>query len=254
MPKKRLIFTLLYKEKRFHLSRNFRLQKVGDVRWLEKNYNFESISQSIDELMIINMDENDERSTFFESARQVTNKCFMPLTMGGRIQRLKDADEYIGEGADKIIVGSAIMEHKKVIESISQKYGSQSIVCSIDYKIEEGEIIMYRKRGKERINTSIETRLAQLNDGSIGEIYLNSIDRDGTGNGYDLETAKKVLKNVKVPTIVGGGGGNQKHLEDALRCKNIDAVATGNLFNFVGDGLPKARKYLIEKEIDIAIW
>ena len=96
--------------------------------------------------------------------------------------------------------------------------------------------------------------MAQINNAGIGELYLNSIERDGTGNGYDLETAIKLLRSVNIPAIIGGGGGNQKHLEDALKCETIDAVATGNLFNFIGDGLPRAREYLIKEGIDIAKW
>ena len=87
---------------------------------------------------------------------------------------------------------------------------------------------------------------------NIGEVYLNSIDQDGTGFGYDIDTIKRISSIIKLPLIVAGGAGNEKHLLEAISMDNVDAVATANLFNFIGDGLPNARKYLIEKHCNLA--
>jgi cyclase len=87
----------------------------------------------------------------------------------------------------------------------------------------------------------------------IGEIYLNSIDRDGTGFGYDLETVDKIRNLTTIPIIIAGGAGNGSHLIDGLNCE-ISAVATANLFNFVGNALPNARKKIIENKYNIANW
>ena len=89
---------------------------------------------------------------------------------------------------------------------------------------------------------------------NIGEIYLNSIDRDGTGFGYDFETIDKVSKNMKIPLIIAGGAGNENHLMEGLERGKIDAVATANIFNFIGNGLPNARKKIIGKNLNIARW
>ena len=142
---------------------------------------------------MINLDK--ERSDkIFEAAKQVTERCFMPLTMGGSIESVEDADEYINEGADKIIIGSEIVNKKGVIEQITKKYGSQSIVCSLDYRKKNQDITIYRERGKEPSDATISERVAQINNAGVGELYLNGIERDGTGNGYDMKTATEVLK------------------------------------------------------------
>ena len=88
----------------------------------------------------------------------------------------------------------------------------------------------------------------------IGEIYLNSIEKDGTDFEYNLSLVEIVKKTINVPLIIAGGAGNEKHLSEALQKTEIDAVATTNLFNFIGNGLPNARKYLLNLEFNIANW
>ncbi|KKR31073.1 MAG: putative imidazoleglycerol-phosphate synthase HisF, partial [Candidatus Gottesmanbacteria bacterium GW2011_GWC2_39_8] len=88
----------------------------------------------------------------------------------------------------------------------------------------------------------------------IGEIYLNSMDRDGTGFGYDFETIGEIVDAVRLPLIIAGGAGNESHLIDGLHMGGVSAVATANLFNFIGDGLPKARNKIIESGENVAKW
>jgi cyclase len=88
----------------------------------------------------------------------------------------------------------------------------------------------------------------------VGEIYLNSIDRDGTGFGYDFEIIDKMSNKLNKPLIIAGGAGNEKHLIEGLLREKVDAVATANLFNFIGDGLVNARKNVIKKNLNIANW
>jgi cyclase len=85
-------------------------------------------------------------------------------------------------------------------------------------------------------------------------VYLNSIEQDGTGFGYDINTIQKVSAEIKTPFIVAGGAGNEKHLEEGLKVENVSAVATANLFNFIGDGLPNARRYMIENDCNLVRW
>jgi len=94
-------------------------------------------------------------------------------------------------------------------------------------------------------------RIDSLN---FGEVYFNSIDKDGTGFGYDIKAVNKIANRISIPLIISGGAGNAKHLIDGLMDSNIDAIATANLFNFMGDGLPKARKEVILNKGNIAQW
>ena len=113
---------------------------------------------------------------------------------------------------------------------------------------------VYVNGGTEELDIELNEYIKYVEGLNIGEIYLNSIDRDGTGFGYDFETIDKVSKNMKIPLIIAGGAGNENHLMEGLERGKIDAVATANIFNFIGNGLPNARKKIIGKNLNIARW
>ena len=256
MIKKRIIFTLLLSEKNFILSRNFVHQKVGDINWLKKNYNFKSTSNFIDELVIINVDEKRNHEVFFDISKKIAKDCFVPITYGGGIDNFNIASEMFKNGADKIIINSSTFKNPELLNQISSVYGSQSVIVSLDFKKEnKDEYSVWVENGKKKIEISLDEHLENLMDYEFGEIYLNSIDKDGTGFGYDLSVMNK-LKSIakKIPIIISGGAGNDNHFFEALKIKEIDAVSTAHLFNFVGDGLERARKSLIEKKISFPEW
>ena len=254
MLRKRIIFTLLYNEGFFVQSRNFRLQKVGDINWLEKFYKFNKIAFSLDELIILNVSKKEkDLNAFCETVSRLVEGTFIPVAAGGGIRTLQDAEKLFKSGADKIVLNSSLYNNEKLIKDLVKMYGSQSIVASIDYKI-GGNIEVYIGDGTEKIPLSFEDFLLKIKDLEIGEIYLNSIERDGTGFGYDFGLVEKTHSLVKVPLIIAGGAGNAKHFEEALKYNEISAVATANLFNFVGNGLPKAREVLIQKGENLANW
>ena len=101
---------------------------------------------------------------------------------------------------------------------------------------------------------SLRQYIEHVQNLGVGELYLNSIDKDGTGFGYDFDTIDQVANSIKIPLIIAGGAGNESHLIEGLKREKVDAVATANLFNFVGNGLPNARKKIIEENLNIARW
>jgi cyclase len=125
---------------------------------------------------------------------------------------------------------------------------------SIDFKKEAEKSVVYIKNGTERLDESLEEHLLHAQNSGAGEIYLNSIDQDGTGFGYDTESINRLNSVINVPLIIAGGAGNQKHLIEGLALDNVDAVATANLFNFVGNGLPKARTEILAQNGNLANW
>lgn len=255
MLKKRLVFCLLYSSGQFCLSRNFRLQKVGDITWLRKNYNFSDIAKSIDELIILDVGRGvRDKSEFCRVVSQITEDCFIPFVLGGGINNIDDASILISHGADKIIVNSLAANDPSSIKNLVKIYGSQSIVASVDYRMVEGEARAYSDQGKSLINGSLKEYLYRVRDLGVGEIFLNSIDRDGSGQGIRLDLVGEIVGDLSLPIVVAGGAGNQFHLKEALEFPGIDGVATANLFNFVGDGLPIARRYLLGYGIDLAEW
>ncbi len=254
MIKKRLIFTLLFEKDSFFLSRNFRLQKIGNYDWLKKNYDFSVITESVDEIILLNVsrDEN-EIQNFCEIIKTFTKECFIPISAGGKISSLDVAKKYIQSGADKLVINSNLFK-KNLLKKIAYTFGEQCIVGSLDYMNVNNNFIFYMKNGSTKINIKTKNIFDTLAKLPIGEIILNSIDMDGTSNGFDFSILKKIPKNFQKPIIYAGGAGNYKHLLDAFKKKEIDSISTANLLNFVGDGLQEARKQLIKKNIKLAKW
>ena len=256
MIKKRIIFTLLLSEQNFILSRNFKHQKVGDINWLNKNYNFKSTSNFIDELVIINVDQKRDHENFFSTAKKIARECFVPISYGGGIESFETAVKMFRNGADKIILNTSTFKNPELLNEISSIYGSQSVIVSIDFKKENDDnYSVWIDNGKKKIDIPLEKHIENLTNFNFGEVYLNSIDKDGTGFGYDLTVMKKLETiSKKIPIIISGGAGNASHFYEALKHNEIDAVSTAHLFNFIGDGLEKARKSLIKNKISFPEW
>jgi cyclase len=237
------------------LSRNFRLQKVGDISWLEKNYNFSKIAFSIDELIIIDVSRDDrDHSRFCEHVKQLNGCCFVPIAAGGGVDNLTYASDLFKYGADKIIMNSSLYDNPELCKEIVANYGKQCLIASVDV-IKFGSRFNVRiNNGNKDIEFGLSEWIEKLVDMSVGEIYLNSIDRDGTGQGYLFELLDNIPTNIPVPLIMSGGAGNQKHLIDGLEDTRIDAVATAHLFNFVNDGLRLARESIINNGFDLPSW
>lgn len=255
MLRKRIIFTLLYADGYFWLSRNFRLQKVGDIHWLENNYKFSKISTFIDELVVLNVSRQDKSIDDFAAViSRLVNNVFIPVAAGGGIKSLEDAKVLFLSGADKLVINTILTDDISVVKEIISTYGSQSVVASVDYTKQDGMPVVLKVNGTVRISMSLNDYLGYLERLDVGEIYLNSIDKDGTGFGLDVEILKDEGIKVNKPIILAGGAGNEIHLELVLLKTEYSAVATANLFNFIGNGLPIARKYLEENNLNISPW
>lgn len=252
---KRLIFTLLFEDGHFVMSRNFRTQRIGDIGWLNTNYDFSRVAFHIDELIILNVSRNSENlDDFCEAVRQVSRGCFAPISAGGGLRSVQDAERLFGCGADKIVTNTALWRNPHLIEKIAGRWGRQAVVASVDARIVDGSIRTYSDFGKvERDPEFLRTVLSQNH---VGEIYLNSIDRDGTGKGFDLQLAAAFegVNDFGIPLILAGGAGQPEHFLEAFRKEGVEAVATANLINFVGDGLKRARQRLFDVGLDLALW
>ena len=253
MCKKRLIFTLLYNNGYFMLSRNFRLQKVGDLDWIENNYNFKNIAFSIDELIILNVSRNDRNLIeFSKTITKLISNVFVPVAAGGGITSKKYAETLFKSGADKIIINSILNENPILVKDLIREYGSQAVIASVDYKLEEDGMKVYGNNGASLINYKLTDYIAYIQNLGVGEVYLNSIQKDGTGQGFSIDIIDPYLSHFKIPVILAGGAGNSMHLIEAAQHPAIDAVATANLFNFIGDALPVSRNDLREAGINLS--
>ena len=255
MLRKRLIFTLIYSDGYFMQSRNFRLQKVGNVNWLKNNYKFGEIATSIDELIILNANKENKNIKYFaNSISEIVNEVFIPIAAGGGIKSMEDAELLFNNGADKIVLNTALFDNTALVKQLVNTYGSQSIVASIDYKKNENVNQVFINDGTRKVDLDLEKTIDYLQSLKVGDIYLNSIDKDGTGFGYDFETINNLKDSIKIPLIIAGGAGNENHFQEGLKHISVSAVATANLFNFIGNGLPNARDMLLSNGENIANW
>jgi len=255
MLKKRLIFTLLYGERVFNLSRNFQLQRVGDLTWLKENYELNSITKSIDELILLDVNRAEREAEVFQNQlSSLARTCFMPLAAGGGIKSLTDARRLFLAGADKVVVNTSLFESPEVVRDITRTFGAQAVVASVDYRTSlDGRREVYLDGGKRATGMSLKEGIDLVNQAGVGELYLTSINHDGTGTGYDLEGLREALQEAVVPIIVSGGAGNYAHLVDGLRA-GASAVSTANLFNFMADGLEEARRLMLINGVDLCMW
>lgn len=252
--KKRMIFTLLYDSGYFCQSRNFHCQKVGDFEWLFNNYNFSRIAEYLDELIVINVNPTkDNNKEFLKTVERIVENVFIPVAIGGGIISLDSAISYLNSGADKIILNSTIRVDPETVDTIVNNLGSQSVVASIDYRTRDNKSWVYDwKTKKNNENEELLSYLEKCHDFEFGEILLNSVDKDGTGFGLDIDVIEEVSLLCKLPLIVMGGAGKFDHFPPAYEIPAVDAVATANLLNFIGDSLPATRRKLIEYGIELA--
>ena len=256
MNKPRLCFTLLYANGMFHLSRNFKLQAVGDLSWLIDNYEFEFIARSIDELIILNVDKGEVNwQEFVSVVHKITTQCFMPVAIGGGIRSIDHAQILFANGADKIVLNSVYFEDPELVTLLVRNFGAQSIIASLDFMSEEGcEGEVFINCGQKKTSLTISDALKIVVRVGAGEVYLTSIDRDGTGMGYDLMAIERAYNLCDLPLIASGGADTYDRLAEGIRSGFVSAVSTSHLFNFMGSGLRDARNELINDGIGLSSW
>ncbi len=255
MLKKRLIFALLLDEGYFQLSRNFTLQSVGDLEWLYENYNLKAITQSVDELLLLNVGRGKkDTKEFSRQIIEITKKCFMPIAAGGGLRTIEDAYLILNSGADKLVVNTSLFTQQSYISELIKIFGSQSIVASIDYKRTEKGTDVFINNGTLSLGISIEYAISEIQKLNVGEIYLTSIEQDGTGQGLDLKVLSKATMATNIPIIASGGVGKLEHFIEGFNIPFITAVSTANIFNFIGDGLITTRLKLKQEKIPLAEW
>ena len=178
--------------------------------------------------------------------RQVASRCFMPLTFGGRIRSLDDVAVRIRNGADKVSLNSAALDDPSFIDSVGRRYGAQCCVVCIDAR-RDGEGWQVMADGGSRPTGRTPAKwAAEAVERGAGELLIQSIDQDGTGNGYDLSLIRSVTQAVRVPVIALGGAGSWEHMEAAIREGGARAVAAANIFNYSENSVFKAKRHLFD--------
>ncbi len=253
---RRLIFTLLYDSGNFMLSRNFRLQKVGTIDWLFNNYDFANVSCGLDELMVLDVSRGARNpEDFAEKVQKIASLCFIPMTVGGGITSFDIAQRYMRSGADKLLVNSAFRNDPVLCRTLANHFGHQCIVAGIDYRMTpQNTRCVMADNGLQEVQIDLSDWVDYLQQNGAGEILFQSMDQDGTSMGLDLSVIDELRQTPEVPCILMGGVGKADHIIAGLRHPTIDAVATANLFNFIGTTFLDVRHSIAAAGMDIARW
>ena len=245
----------MYDQRKYQLSRNFRLQEVGDLEWLKRNYDFDAIAYSIDELVVLNVTRTEQSiSEFASGLAELTQQYFLPVTAGGGIRSIEDANTLLRSNADKLIVNTPLFKDPDLVRTMAATFGSQCVVASIDYqKTEDGNQVI-TERGSEVTGMSPREAVELAQNLGAGEVYLTSIDKDGTGFGYETGIHKEIMDVCKVPLVMSGGVGKSEHLAQGLNLSGVTGASTANIYNFMVDGLKSTRMYLQSSKVPLACW
>lgn len=207
------------------------LKDAGDPVELAARYDL----AGADELTFLDITASSgNRGTVLDVVRRTAETLFIPLTVGGGIRSVDDVDALLRAGADKISVNTAAISRPSLISEISQRFGNQVLVLSVDARRNMNspsgfEVTTHGGRQSAGIDAlDWVSQAAQL---GVGEILLNSMDADGTKNGFDIEMISKVRKRISVPLIASGGAGKAEHFVDAARA-GADALLAASIFHF----------------------
>jgi cyclase len=241
MLKKRLVVTLLWRHMGLVQSRGFvHTNMVGDPKVAIECFN----AWDADEIVLLNVERNDDAGQFLKVVEYVSYHCFLPLTVGGWITTVERARTAVEHGADKLVINTAGFRRPKLFEETAALLGSQAVVAGIDVRgTAETEYKVYVDRGREPTSWTPEQAARLAVEHGAGEIFLTSIDRDGSLRGYDTELIRRVVDVVDVPVIAFGGVGSWEHLDEGLAA-GAEAVAAGNIFHFTERSTRKAKLHL----------
>ena len=211
--------------------------KFKDPKYLGEPINIVRIfnDKEVDELLFLDIAATVEnRPPNFEMLGKITSECFMPLGYGGGIRTLEDVRKLLAIGVEKIVLNTSAVENPSLIRAAADYAGSQAVVISIDVKKTMfGKSEVYTRSGRKATGLDPVKFAVEMEKQGAGELFLNSIDRDGTMQGYDLELVRRVADSVTVPVVACGGAGNIQHLAEAIQA-GASAAAAGSMFVFQG--------------------
>jgi len=249
MLKKRLIACLLWRDGMLVQSKSFKhTNSVGNAYTAIDFFN----TWSIDEIILLDVTrEPNEREKFHRDLMELSARCFVPLSVGGWVNSVEEMRRLLSEGADKVVVNSGAFRNEAFIRDGAERFGKQCLVLSIDAKRVNGGHEVFIDRGRKGMGVSPVDWAKQAEEWGIGEIFLTSIDQDGSGNGYDLELIGNVAKAVNVPVIASGGVGNWQHCIEGIEKAHADAVSAANIFHYMEQSTKKAKNELFAHGINI---
>ena len=252
MLKKRVIISLLINDGELYRTKQF----TPDYQYTTE---FVTVD-SIDELFIIDITRGGRSEKFTRYVKAIVDKCFVPITVGGHFRTIEDIQWALGEfGADCILMGHEVMEFPHLITDIAEKFGSQLLTVACDYRWqsgypgEEDYTAVFSEQGSREAFIDEPVLWAQMAERrGAGQIFLQSIDRDGSLQGYDLKTLKEVSDAVNIPVVIGGGCAGWWSMQEAFEA-GADGCATSNIYHFPESTMSSWKQKLHEAGVPVRV-
>jgi len=236
MSQVRIIPVLLLKDGGLYKTIKFGKENyVGDPINTVKIFN----EKEADELVLLDYHASlEKRAPDFSKIAEIAGEAFMPMAYGGGIKNLDQAIKVFEGGFEKVVLNAVLFNNLSIIGEIGNIYGAQSVVAGIDVKKNLfGKQKVYSVSGTRKSDLDPVDWAKTLEEAGAGEIFLNSVDKDGTWEGYDIPLIKAVSAAVKIPVVACGGAGSMADFEKAVREGGASAVAAGSLFVYQRKGM-----------------
>lgn len=249
------------------------LRILGDPIFFSKKYYEGSIDELIYQDCIASLYGNNNLHSFIS---KVSKQIFIPLTVGGGIRSIEDIKKVLSSGADKVAVNTAVIKNINFLKDASEIFGSSTLSISIEaVKLEDNEYYCFTESGRNNSGIKVIDWCKRVQECGAGEIILTMVNKEGTGEGFDLEFIKSVLEVSTIPVIAHGGCGKKDDVLDLFNETNVDGVSISSMFHyfyyenfkksqkkdtnnsinysnfFKGDSINNLKKYLMENKIGI---
>lgn len=250
--KRRLIAVLLVANGQIVQTRRFcRTNPVGSPFTAVDFFN----GWTVDEIIILEISKDTTYlAKFIELIEELSRRCFVPLTVGGKIRDLDLIRQLTRAGADKVVLNTGAVEDPALIQQASQSFGSQAVVLSVDARVSIEQPSGYEVmigNGSSPTGLDVLSWCSKGVDCGAGELMVNQIEHDGDKRGYDIGLIRMLSENLPVPIIAMGGVGEWQHLVDGITEGKADAVAAGNIFHYTEHSTKKAKEYMIDAGLPV---
>lgn len=227
--------------------------KFKDPKYLGDPINVVRIfnEKGVDEIVLLDITATPEsRGPQFEVLKDIASEAFIPLAYGGGIRSMEDVRKLLSIGIEKLIMNTSAVENASLIRETADHAGSQAVVASIDVKKNFlGKYEVFTRCGQKKTGLDPVKHAVEMEKMGAGEIIINSIDRDGTMQGYDVDLVRRVADAVQVPVVACGGAGNLSHVSEAIKQGHASAAAAGSIFVFQGPLRGVLINYPSQKEL-----
>ena len=226
------------------------LRDAGDPAELAKAHS----ASGADEIVLLDISAaHERRATLLDTVRRTARQLFIPFAVGGGIRTLDEAAAVFSAGADKISINSAALAGPTLITRIAERFGSQAVVVAIDAKLSErrSQWEVFTHGGRTAAGRDAVTWAREAESRGAGEILLTSMDRDGTGSGFDCALTRAVADSVRIPVIASGGAGGARHFVEVFREGHADAALAASIFHYGFSRLVDLKQHLSSEEIPV---